>query len=329
MSDSRMMVMVASLERHLEEERKILTEAIIGQNGLPVGLAYPPIPANYIYKLNMQCISDADYVMLLIGTEYGALSDQGVGLLHATYAAAQAARKPIVSLVYKGENWHSTDQFDKKRLQGFVDQVKTGCVYYWHDWDSLRDNAEQALEYIYETYPSVGWVKADLQPLIPVSSEEDQNLIQKLKTQVSHLKHKIQRLSTDESVAEVSFEKDQSPWLVQYQCNAFREGRLKQVNGTLSFNLTDAFEWLSASLLSPMTEAKLKAVISGKIHNAVLANAQATWHGCHAVSDIKISQGSFDDLKKRFRALSIITFDPHGRWQLTQAGEQVALQRES
>ena len=174
MSESRMMVMVASLERHLEEERKILNEAIVGQNGLPVGLAYPAIPANYIYKLNLQCIQDADYVVILLGTEYGALSDKGVGYIHATYAAAQAARKPVVSLIYNGEKWHDTDSFDKKRLEGLVDQLKTGVVYYWHDWDSLRDGAERALEYIYETYPSVGWIKADLKPLVPDSSKDDQ-----------------------------------------------------------------------------------------------------------------------------------------------------------
>ena len=328
MTDSRMMVMVGSLERHLQEEHKILLEAIVGQRGLPVGLAYPAIPANYIYKLNLQCLTDADYVFLLIGSEYGALTDKGVGYIHSTYAAAQAARKPIVSLIFNGEVKHPVDTFDRKRLEGFVNQLKNGIVYYWSDADSLRDSAERALEQITETYPSVGWVKSDLQPLVPVSNSEDQNLIHKLKTQVTLLTQKLQLFHTDHKVSEASFENDNQPWKMSYQCNAFREGRLKQIEGHLVFDLPGIFAWISPTLLAPVTESKLRAVLSSRIHDFVLEKAQKEWPGSHAVSDIRISQNSIDDLKMRLRGLSLIAFDTHGRWHLTPAGEQLALQKQ-
>ncbi|MDX1343498.1 MAG: DUF4062 domain-containing protein [Reinekea sp.] len=329
MTDSRMMVMVASLERHLQAERKILDEAIMGQRGIPVGLAYPPIPANYIFKLNQQSISDADYVFLLIGSEYGALTDKGVGYIHATYAAAQAARKPVVSLIYSGDKVHNVDSFDRKRLEGLIQQLKDGNVYYWSDEDSLRDSAERALESITEAFPSVGWIKADLQPLVPETNHDDQNLIQKLKNQVSQLSHKLQRAHVPSQPVDVSFAKDSRPWLLSYQCNAFREGRLKQIEGQVHLPLEDVFEWLSPTLLAPVTEAKVRAILSSRIHDLVLSNAQREWKGSHAVSDIRIHQNSIDDLKLRLRALLLIAFDHHGRWHLTEAGEQLALQRES
>ena len=329
MTDSRMMVMVASLERNLQEEHKILLEAIVGQRGIPVGLAYPAIPANYIYKLNLQCIADADYVFLLIGTEYGALTDKGVGYIHSTYAAAQAARKPIVSLIYTGEISYPVDSFDRKRLEGFVNQLKNGIVYYWSDEDSLRDVTERALEQVTEIYPSVGWVKSDLQPLVPVSNSDDQNVIHKLKTQVSLLTQKVQLFHSVQKVVDVSFDKDNKPWSLTYQCNAFREGRLKQIEGRLTFDLPGIFKWISPTLLGPVTEAKLRAVLSSRIHDFVLEKAQREWPGSHAVSDIRINQNSIDELKMRLRALSLIAFDAHGRWHLTQAGEQLALQREN
>jgi hypothetical protein len=328
MSDSRMMVMVASLERHLQEERKILNEAIVGQQGLPVGLAYPAIPANYIFKLNLQCISDADYVVLLLGSEYGALTDKGVGYIHATYAAAQAARKPIISLIYNGAEKSISDSFDQKRLQGLVDLLKPGIVYYWNNADSLRDCAERALEQVFETYPSVGWIKADLQPLVPEISQDEQSLIHKLKSQVSQLKRKLHSTGSSEQDEDIALSKDSKPWTVNYQCNAFREGRLKQFEGHVNLTIPQIFEWLSPSLLSPVTEARLRAVISSKLHDSVLKKAQATWKGCHAVSDVKVEQNSFDELKMRLRSLNVISFDSHGRWQLTQGGEKIALQRE-
>jgi hypothetical protein len=327
MSESRMMVMVASLERDLLEERKVLQEAIVGQNALPVGLAYPAFPANYIYKLNTQCISDADYVCLLIGTEYGALTDKGVGYIHATYAAAQAARKPIVSLIYSGEQHSSNDKFDQKRLEGLIELLKSGTVYYWHDEDSLRDSAEIALEHVFESYPSLGWIKADLQPLVPSSSQDDHSLIQKLRSQVSQLKQKLHLVNEEETTDDVSFAGESKPWNASYQCNAFREGRLKQVEDVVPLSIEVIFEWLSPTLLSPTTEGRLRAVISSKLNQTALAKAQATWKGCHAVSDIKITQNSIDDLKMRLRSLNVIAFDSHGRWFLTPAGERIALQR--
>ena len=325
MSDSRMMVMVASLERHLSEERKILTEAIAGQNSIPVGLAYPPIPANYIYKLNQQALNDADYVVLLIGSEYGALTDKGVGYVHATFAAAQAARKPILSLIYEGEATQPTDNFDEKRLKGFVDQLKTGCVFYWHDDDSLRDSAERGLEFIFEHHPSTGWIKADLQPLVSSVSADDQSLIQKLKTQVQHLTQKVQSLPGHSKAEKVDFSKDQRLLTLKYQCNAFREGRLKQLDGQLGLPLKTLFDWLAPTLLSPVTEARLRAVIAIRIQEAVLAEAKSRWPGSHAVSDIKVQQSSFDELKIRLRALNAVAFDDHGRWFLTPSGEHTAL----
>lgn len=327
MSDSRMMVMVASLERHLEEERKILQEAILGQGAIPVGVAYPAIPANYIYKLNLQCVNDADYVVLLIGCEYGALTDKGVGYIHATYAAAKAARKPVVSLIYKGDARHSLDSFDQKRLEGLVDQLKNDSVYFWTDSDSLRDCAELGLENIMETYPSVGWVRADLQPLVPEGSSKDQSMIQKLKQQVNQLKERLQNSEAPIPAEAVEFENDSLPWLVAYDCNAFREGRLKQMDGSLELNLQTVFEWLAPTLLAPVTEAKLRAVLSSRIHADVLKQSQRRWPGCHAVSDVKVQQMSIDELKVRLRSLNAIAFDAHGRWQLTPGGEQVALAR--
>jgi len=329
MSESRMMVMVASLERHLEDERKIVHEAILGQGALPVGLAYPAIPANYIHKLNLQCISDADYVLVLVGSEYGALTEKGVGYIHAIFAAAQAARKPVISLIYTGDVERATDEFDQKRLKGLVDLLRSGIVYYWDSDDSLRDGAERGLENVFETYPSVGWIKADLQPLIPEFVPDDNNIIHKLKNQVSQLKHKLQLFHAEESTPALDFESDGNPWDVSYHCNAFREGRLKQFDGIISLSLPEVFEWTSASLLSPVTETRLRAVIASRLHDKVLFKAQSSWSGCHAISDVKIDQLSFDDLKVRFRSLGLISFDSHGRWQLTQGGERVALQKQA
>ena len=143
---------------------------------------------------------------------------------------------------------------------------------------------------------------------------------------VQQLKNKVQSDPKDSASDDIDFSKDQHDWKVRYHCNAFREGKLKQLEGELSFPLREVFDWLSPTMMSPVTESRLRVVISGRIQSAVLANARTYWAGSHAVSDIKIQQASFDDLKLRLKALSVIAFDQQGRWYLTPAGEQAALQ---
>ncbi|MEJ2042501.1 MAG: DUF4062 domain-containing protein [Reinekea sp.] len=312
--------MVVSLERHMEEERKILFEAVVGQHGIPVGLPIPAIPANYIYKLNSRCVAEADYVLLLVGTEYGALSDQGVSSLHSLYARAKALRKPIISLVYNGPAPKKQDEFDKKRLDGLVKQLTVGFCYYWKDSDSLRDATERALEHAFETQPAAGWVRAKEKTVIEFS---DQNVVRQLKEQISQLTHKL-RSSHSENV-ESKLEADKRPWQMFFQCNAFREGRLKQVEGQLDLTLKNTFDFLAPTLLAPVIETRIQVTLANKLHRQILNNVQSNWDGCHAVSDIKVHQNSIDELKLRFRALNLIDFDGQGRWQLTREGESMAL----
>ena len=305
----------------MEESRQVLFEAVLGQGGIPVGLPYPSIPTNYIHKLNSQCLADADYILLLLGNEYGALTEKGVSQVHAAYAAAQGLRKPVVSLIYNGPVNARQDDLDGKRLAGFISQLEGSQAYHWHDDDSLRDSAERALEMIFETHPSVGWIKNDLSKQ---SRQQDNKLVAQLKEQVAQLKRRLK--SAPESVkSAVSLDSDRRSWAVHFHCNAFREGRLKQVDGYLPLLLKDAFGYLAPSLLSPISEIRLQTSLASKIHPKVLGQVQSDWQGCHAVSDVRIGQDSTDELKLRLRALSLIDFDAQGRWVLTPTGEALAL----
>ncbi|WP_320824371.1 DUF4062 domain-containing protein [Reinekea sp.] len=327
MQDSRMMVMVAALERDQEAERKVVQEAIVGQGGVSVGMPYPAIPTNYIHKLNLHCMADADYVLLLIGTEYGPLTERGVGYIHTIYAAAQAARKPVLSLIYSGERSVHIDRFEQKRLDGLISSLKNGLIYYWHDADSLRDGIELGLENLFETYPSLGWVKADMQPLYQAMNPQDDKLIWQLRQRISQLEQRLKALKSADTPLVPSFVDDNSPWQARYQCNAFREGRLKPFDGVLTLDLSEVFQWASATLLSPTTETRVRALVASRLHDRVLHSAKKAWSGSHAVSDIRIDQPSFDEFKTRLRALGLISFDYHGRWQLTGEGEVIALRK--
>ncbi|MFQ3229280.1 DUF4062 domain-containing protein [Reinekea sp.] len=328
MQNNRMMVMVASLERHLETERKIIYEAIVGQSGIPVGLSFPSMPANYLLKLNNQCLNDADYLFILIGKEYGPITEKGTSNLHQVYATAQAMRKPIVSFVYNGSRTIETDQFDQKRREGFISSLKTGSIFYWSNGDELRDAVERGLELAQENHPSVGWVKIDQMTNTSDSKRVDHDIIGKLKSQIDQLKRRIEKVAHSSSGPSLDFDVEAGPWLAKFNCNAFREGRLKQFSGELNYDIRDVFDWLSAALLSPITEARIQTLLAGKLQADVLIEAKKQWKGSHAVSDVKIGQDSLDALKKRLRLIGAIDFDGNGRWRLTQAAETLALMQQ-
>lgn len=325
MQTNRVMVMVASFERHLEAERKVIYEAIVGQQGFPVGISFPSMPANYLLKLNAQCLADADYLFLLLGKEYGPVTEKGTSHLHQIYAAAQAARKPIVSFIYQGEHLLKVDPFDQKRREGFIATLTKGDAFFWSNDDELRDAIERGLELVQEKHPSFGWVKAHEANLAEPSKKIDNDIIGKLKAQIDQLKTRIEKATSPFQHKALDFDVDQSPWQAEYSCNAFREGRLKQFTGTLSYDINEVFDWLSAALLSPISEVRIQALLARNIHTDVLNVAKSTWKGCHAVSDVKVDQVCVDKLKKRLRLMGIVDFDDNGRWRLTRAAETYAL----
>lgn len=328
-SNSRVMVKVASLERQMEAKRQIIYEAVIALGGIPVGLPFPALPANYLLKLNQQCLADADYLFLLVGSEYGAITEKGISYLHQTYASAKAMRKPVVAFVYKGSDIASNDPLDARRLQGFRASLSTETVYYWSNEEELRDAVERGFEHITEQHPASGWSKSDLDIRMPDSYHQETDLIAKLKQQVGHLKSRLEQHLHGSSQASLDFTKDPRPWVFHYSCNAFREGRLRQMNGEHSIAIDEVYLWLSGPLLSPLTESRVVSIISGRLHAHIMKQVKSQWHGSHAISDIKIAHDSVDILKKRLKAMQAIDLDPHGRWYLTPAGEQWALQPEN
>lgn len=164
MSDSKPLIMVASLDRHLHKERSAVFEALMAQGCIPIGLPFPAVAANYLWKLNQIAINDADYIFLLIGREYGPLTEQGVGYLHQTYAAARALHKTVVSFIYTGDEKPILSDIDQTRLGELVAQSRAGLYYEWFNEETLRDNVEQAVEHLIEAYPQPGWCRAVDEP---------------------------------------------------------------------------------------------------------------------------------------------------------------------
>jgi hypothetical protein len=319
MSETRNMIMVASLERHLFKERNVLFEAIMAQQCVPTGLPYPAVSANYLWKLNQLALNDADYVFLLVGNEYGPLTEQGVGYLHQTYATVRAQHKIPIALVYTGTAKTSPSDIDRTRLNQLVGLLMTSLCYQWDSEETLRDVAERAIEQVRETHPADGWQRrlTEAEPTAQLSALRAEN--ERLKQELAA--GRSNRVAADHS----ALTNPTSVWHSQFTCKAFREGQLKVLTGSASVSWKTVFTWLAAPLLSPVTETKVKALLADYLQPLALIYIKRRWHGSHAVADVKLERAALDELKLQLHSMALIRFDNLGRWSLTEAGESVEL----
>lgn len=318
MSENKQLVMVASLERHLQKERSALYEALMAQACIPTGLPFPQVAANYLWKLNQLAIADADYVFLLIGNEYGPLSEKGVGYMHQVYAAARAAHKTVVAFIYNGVDKPSLSLIDQTRLSELVAQLKTGIHYQWRNEDELRDATERAMERVLEDYPAPGWHR---NPDTVVKNRE----LRLLREQLAELRRELEEGRSDAEVDLRLFDDPTAYWLCPYSCKAFREGQLKVLKGELRVTWRRLFTWLAPAMLSPISEARVAALLSEYLQPMALLDTKSRWPGSHAVADVKPERAALDVLKVQLRSMSLVRFDAQGHWRLTDAGEAVAL----
>jgi hypothetical protein len=318
MSETKQLVMVASLERHLHKERTTLYEALMAQGCIPTGLPFPQVAANYLWKLNQLAITDADYVFLMVGNEYGPLSEKGVGYLHQVYAAARAAHKTVVAFLYTGVDKPSLSLIDQTRLSELVAQLKSGIHYNWRNEDELRDAAERAMERVLEEHPASGWHRT---PDAAVKNRE----LRLLREQLAELRRELEEGRSDAEVDLRLFDDPSAHWQCPYTCKAFREGQLKVLKGEVRVTWRRLFSWLAPALLSPLSEARVATLLSEYLQPMALLDIKSRWPGSHAVADVKPERAALDVLKLQLRSMALVRFDAQGHWRLTDAGESVAL----
>lgn len=92
-------VFISSTYEDLKEERVAITQCLLDNNCIPVGMEQFPASnmsqMEYIEKM----LDDCDYYILIIGGRYGSLDDDGVGYTEKEYNYAQQKGIPVMAFV--------------------------------------------------------------------------------------------------------------------------------------------------------------------------------------------------------------------------------------
>lgn len=158
-------VFVSSTYEDLKEERAAVTQCLLDNNCIPVGMEQFPASnmsqMEYIEKM----LDDCDYYILIIGGRYGSLDDDGVGYTEKEYNYAQQKGIPVMAFV----NLHPEKLPNEKcehanieKFKAFRDRVRNAkkLVKGYSDIGDLKANAVTAVNAAIREYPGIGWVRA-------------------------------------------------------------------------------------------------------------------------------------------------------------------------
>ena len=158
-------VFISSTYEDLKEERAVVTQCLLDNNCIPVGMEQFPASnmsqMEYIEKM----LDDCDYYILIIGGRYGSLDDDGVGYTEKEYNYAQQKGIPVMAFV----NLHPEKLPNEKcehanieKFKAFRDRVRNAkkLVKGYSDIGDLKANVVTAVNAAIREYPGIGWVRA-------------------------------------------------------------------------------------------------------------------------------------------------------------------------
>jgi len=269
-------------------------------------------------------IDDCDYVLLLLGSQYGEQSVSGIGYMHLEYIYAVTKQKPIIVFMHGHPEYRNTELQDqdekvqvrfkdfRQQLQKDVEQIVT--------YQSLRDlelAIRSNMPQMIARYPSLGWVRP-------------QNL-QILQDEIDHLKVKLAqaRLQQDHATAD--------PFLTlpkvsigeifsfDYRMHAYQDINFKEIIVAKQTTWAALLLLFSREFRQPIPEALFSKILNDDLSRHALVDAQTELPRAHAVARVQINIRALETIKQQMRQNEWVI--PVGRddrqrmlWRITTKG---------
>ena len=322
MLDKRYQVFITTSGKEMQPERMVVTQTLIGMGFFSWGLEQrTPLSTAFARRQ----IDDCDYVLLLLGSQYGEQSVSGVGYMHLEYIYAVTKQKPIIVFMHDAPETRQNDLQDqttalkdkfkefRHQLQKEVEQVVT--------YKTLRDLELAVRSYMpqmLERYPVVGWVRP-------------QNL-QVLQDEIDKLKSQLAKARSEQTT--VHGLKEVDPFLTlpkvysneifsfDYRMHAYQDGNFRELTPMREMSWLELVKVLSSEFREQMPEEFFSKVLNEHLNNTGLNDALSVMPRAHAVSRAQINIRALHTIKQQMRQNEWVV--PVGRddrqrmlWQMT------------
>jgi len=324
MLDKRYQVFISTSGSEMQPERIILSQTLVGMGFFSWGLEQRnPLSTAFARRQ----IDDCDYVVILLGSQYGEQSVSGVGYMHLEYIYAVTKQKPIIVFMHDDPASRETSLHDakaelrekfndfRKLLQNEVDQVFT--------YRSLRDlemavrlNMPQMLE----RYPVTGWVR-------PQNAQALHDEIDQLKARIAQMEAEAGKREPDPflSLPKVSMHEIFS---FEYRMHAYQDGNFKELKIQKKLTWAELLAILGSTFVNPTPEEFFSKRLNEYLNETGLEDARIEMPRAHAVARAQMNIRALHSLKMQMRQNDWIV--PTGRddrqrllWQITAKAQKL------
>lgn len=302
-------------------ERTVVVQTLMGMGFFAWGLdSRSPLSSAYARRQ----IDDCDYVLLLLGSQYGEQSVSGISYMHLEYIYAVTKQKPIIVLMqqYPQSIHAEADPQELQRQEKFMTfrcqlQKEVEQVVMYQSTRDLELAIRSHLPQMTVRYPSLGWVRP-------------QNL-QILQDEIDHLKVKLAQARLQQhatqsdpflSLPRVSIE---DVFSFDYRMHAYQDDGFKEIITLKHSKWAELLSVLSAEFEHPTPEAFFSKVLNDFLNRTGLRDAQKKMPRAHAIGRVQINIRALDTIKQQMRQNEWIV--PVGRddrqrmlWKVTDKG---------
>lgn len=168
-------VFVSSTYTDLIEERKVVMQALLELDCIPVGMELFPAADEDQWTLIKKLIDDCDYYLIIAGGRYGSVNSDNVGYTQLEYEYALKKEIPIIGFLHKDPSQIPVGKTDTspelvEKLKNFKALIQKKLVKYWESPADLESKISRSLVKLIEEKPRQGWVKSQ------VGEHTDENL---------------------------------------------------------------------------------------------------------------------------------------------------------
>ncbi|MCK4089303.1 MULTISPECIES: DUF4062 domain-containing protein [Acinetobacter] len=324
MLDKRYQVFISTSGSDMQPERIVLAQTLVGMGFFSWGLEQrTPLTTAFARRQ----IDDCDYVVILLGSQYGEQSVSGVGYMHLEYIYAVSKQKPIIVFMHEQPEARAQELHDQKpelreKFKDFRKQLQQDMdqVFSYRTLRDLEMAVRLNMPQMLERYPVVGWVRP-------------QNT-QRLQDEIDQLKEKIAQLETEMGTREHDPLLDlpkvgpREIYTFEYRLHAYQDGNFKELKLQRKLSWAQLLAVLGNTFKSPTPEEYFSKSLNEYLNDTGLSEARLEMPRAHAVARSQINIRALHNIKLQMRQNGWIM--PSGRddrqrmlWKLTPKGQKL------
>lgn len=321
MLDTRYQIFISTSGRDMQPERMVLSQTLVGMGFFAWGLEHrTPLTTT----LARRQIDECDYVILLLGSQYGEQAISGVSYLSLEYEYALSQAKPIIVFMHEQPENREIDLQEthpqlKDKFLAFRKKLlhEAEHIFYFKTPRELELAVRLNIPLMVEQYGGQGWVPAH-------QAQQLQDEIRLLRSKILQLEQRLTEPSTQ--LNEVA---PQDVFAFEYQIQAFQDGNFKELKRQRQMTWSQLLSVLAKRFETAMPEENFAACLNEYLNQAGLEDARQELPRAHAVACAQINHKALFRIKNQMQSQGWIvptqTEQSYGLWKLTTKAQKILL----